>query len=122
MVDCPTQCFTPNFEDHPSGSDPSRSEDPLEVVFGDRLLIGLGEAAKALDVNACTIRAHVAAGDIVGTVMGVGSDRRHLRFSREQIKSFLRQRTDAPKNRRRTEDGVFDKALVARHLARHRRG
>jgi hypothetical protein len=68
---------------------PVLSVTAIEAAFGGRLTIGAPAAARLLDMDIKTLQRHVAAGNLVGRLKGLGRTRRHRVFTRDDITRFL---------------------------------
>ncbi|MBS0248905.1 MAG: hypothetical protein JSR61_20000 [Proteobacteria bacterium] len=76
----------------PENSFAEAAEAKVAAAFAGRLTVGLGEAARILEVGEKILRRHAILGSISFTDLGHGSERRRRRFSAEDLVVFLRSR------------------------------
>jgi hypothetical protein len=75
-------------------SDPRELREALEAAFGGRATIGVPELAALIPLHRETIARHVAAGNLVGRLKGLGRARRHRVFTIADVTRFLQLLTE----------------------------
>ncbi|TQF31713.1 hypothetical protein UNPA324_20350 [Bradyrhizobium sp. UNPA324] len=78
----------------PLPSDPAEFSQALEAAFAGRATIGVPELAALLPMHRETIARHVAVGNLVGRLKGLGRTRRHRVFTIADVRRFLQKITD----------------------------
>ncbi|WLA58519.1 hypothetical protein [Bradyrhizobium diazoefficiens] len=66
----------------------------LEDAFAGRVTIGVPELATLIPMHRETIARHIAAGNLVGRLKGLGRTRRHRFFTIADVMRFLRLMAD----------------------------
>ncbi|MCK1455028.1 hypothetical protein IVB36_30210 [Bradyrhizobium sp. 35] len=77
-------------------SDPADLSRALEAAFAGRATIGVPELAALVPMHRETIARHIAAGNLVGRLKGLGRTRRHRVFTIGDVKRFMQLITDEP--------------------------
>lgn len=87
--------------------DPSGLSQVLESAFDGRATISLPELAALIPMHRETIARHVAAGNLVGRLKGIGRTRRHRVFTIGDVVRFMQLIADEPSTPRSES---FDRA------------
>lgn len=74
-----------------SPDDPAELGQALEVAFAGRVTIGVPELAALVPMHRETIARHVAAGNLVGRLKGLGRTRHHRVFTIADVRRFLQK-------------------------------
>ncbi|MDA9425669.1 MULTISPECIES: hypothetical protein [Bradyrhizobium] len=68
----------------------------LEAAFAGRATIGVPELAALIPMHRETIARHIAAGNLVGRLKGLGRTRRHRVFTMSDVMRFIQTITEGP--------------------------
>lgn len=68
----------------------------LEAAFAGRVTIGVPELAALIPMHRETIARHIAAGNLVGRLKGLGRTRRHRVFTIADVARFMHLMSDEP--------------------------
>ncbi|MGY4411957.1 hypothetical protein ACVWW4_003693 [Bradyrhizobium sp. LB7.1] len=82
----------------PLPTGPAELSTALEAAFAGRATIGVPELAALIPMHRETIARHIAAGNLVGRLKGLGRTRRHRVFTIGDVARFMQLITDEPRS------------------------
>ncbi|MHC2289166.1 hypothetical protein [Bradyrhizobium barranii] len=87
----------------------------LEAAFNGRVTIGVPELAALIPMHRETIARHIAAGNLVGRLKGLGRKRRRRVFTITNVERFMRRLNDEPCNSTSLPSNAVDFGIRAGH-------